>query len=179
MSENDGHRPKLGLQGPVLAWQDPWARSIRSINANRNRDGNAIPRPLARPESYTAILKELGTEFYVHHMFPDLSGQAEILDDMVRSGIEVCLGNEYGNINGPFVQGTNRYDVPDEAIITAASSGKLIGLLYDEPEHLQINAGQYRKDGWFPHWGENRGSQLVPIRAAGHYCCFRSSEPCA
>lgn len=161
MSENEGHRPKLGLQGPVLAWQDPWAKEA-SDRLMRTGTGMVTPSqdPLPDPESYTAIMKELGTEFYVHHMFPDLSGQAEMLNDMVRSGIEVCLGNEYGNINGPFVQGTNRYDVPDEAIITAASSGKLMGLLYDEPEHLQINAGQYRKDGWFPHWGETEGLNL-------------------
>lgn len=117
--------------------------------------------PLPDSASYMAVLQELGTQFYVHHMFPDLSGQTEMLNDMVNSGMEVTLGNEYGNINGPFVQGTNRYDVPDEAILAAAASGKLIGLLYDEPEHLQINAGQYRKDGWFPHWAETEGLNLA------------------
>jgi hypothetical protein len=32
--------------------------------------------------------------------------------------------NNMVNINGPFVQGTNRYDVPDEVFITAVNSGK-------------------------------------------------------
>ncbi|MBW7461945.1 hypothetical protein K0U00_48625, partial [Paenibacillus sepulcri] len=79
-------------------------------------------------------------------------------------GIELCLGNEYGNINGPWVEGTNRYDMPDDALREAAASGKLIGLLYDEPEHLQINAGQYRKDGWFPHWGSCEAEDLNEAR---------------
>lgn len=158
MKANEGSHPKIGLQGPVLAWQDPWAKEA-SDRIMRTGTGMVTPSqdPLPDPKAYTAILKELGTQFYVHHMFPDESGQSDMLRDFVQSGIEVCLGNEYGNINGPFTPGTNRYDVPDAAILEACRSGKLMGLLYDEPEHLQINVGQYRKDGWFPHWADTEG----------------------
>ncbi|MDD9268252.1 hypothetical protein ACFPES_14530 [Paenibacillus sp. GCM10023248] len=158
MRANAGIHPKLGLQGPVLAWQDPWAKEA-SDRLMRTGTGMVTPSqdPLPDPPSYLAALKELGTQFYVHHTFPDGSGQADMLQDLLQTGIEVCLGNEYGNINGPFVQGTNRYDIPDETILEAYRSGQLMGLLYDEPEHLQMNAGQYRKDGWFPHWGDTDG----------------------
>lgn len=155
MKSTAGIHPKLGLQGPVLAWQDPWAKAA-SDRIMRTGTGMVTPSqdPLPDPQSYTDVLKELGTQFYVHHTFPDASGQAEMLHDLSQSGIGICLGNEYGNINGPFADGTNRYDVPDETILEACRSGQFMGLLYDEPEHLQINVGQYRKDGWFPHWAD-------------------------
>lgn len=154
-------RPKLGLQGPVIAWQDSWAGAA-SDEIMRTGTGSIYPsqEALPSPDLFIEAMKGLGAEFYVHHMFPSLAGQSDMVRDMVRHGMEVCLGNEYGNINGPFVEGTNRYDVPDEVLLEAAQSGKLIGLLYDEPEHLQINASQYRKDAFLPHWGGAGGSSL-------------------
>ncbi|MGG1514176.1 hypothetical protein ABE504_02105 [Paenibacillus oryzisoli] len=159
--ERQSMQPKLGIQGPVLAWQDPWAGDS-SDEIMRTGTGmiylSQDPPPTGK--RFVEALQGLGAEFYVHHMMPGLEGHSEMLQDMVRSGMDVCLGNEYGNINGPWVEGTNRWDVPDEAIVEAARSGRLIGLLYDEPEHLQINAGQYRKDGWHPHWGATDGLSL-------------------
>ncbi|WP_168119862.1 hypothetical protein [Paenibacillus sp. HB172176] len=162
MSEKEYRRTKLGIQGPVLAWQDPWAGDA-SDRLMRTGTGLIYPSQDASPDASTFIgaMKELGTEFYVHHMMPGLDGQSDMIRDMAEHDMDVCLGNEYGNINGPWVKGTNRYDVPDDVILEAARSGKLIGLLYDEPEHLQINAGQYRKDGWYPHWGETDGLTLA------------------
>ncbi|MCA0755931.1 hypothetical protein KP806_12810 [Paenibacillus sp. N4] len=155
-------KPKLGLQGPVIAWQDSWAGEA-SDQIMRTGTGSIYPSqdPLPPPGKFVQAMKELGAEFYVHHMFPSLAGQSEMIRDMTKYGMEVCLGNEYGNINGPYAEGTNRYDVPDEALLEAARSGKLIGLLYDEPEHLQINASQYRKDAFLPHWGVKEGSSLA------------------
>lgn len=151
-------RPRLGIQGPVLAWQDPWAGDASD---RIMRTGTGMPYPSQDPapsgEQFVEALQSLGADFYVHHMMPGMEGQSDMIRDMIRYGMDVCLGNEYGNINGPWTEGTNRWDVPDEAILEAARSGRLIGLLYDEPEHLQINAGQYRKDGWFPHWGATDG----------------------
>ncbi|MFC5653614.1 hypothetical protein ACFPYJ_31740 [Paenibacillus solisilvae] len=165
-SSQIGHRPELGIQGPVLACQDPWAGEA-SDRIMRTGTGRIYlsqdPAPSA--EQFVEALQSLDADFYVHHMLPGLEGQSEMIRDMVLHGIDVCLGNEYGNINGPWVEGTNRWDVPDEAILEAARSGRLIGLLYDEPEHLQINAGQYRKDGWFPHWGATDGFGLEPAYA--------------
>jgi len=154
-------RPMLGLQGPVLAWQDPWAgdasdRIMRTGTGQVYRSQDPTPTG----EAFVRAMKELGAEFYVHHLMPGLEGQAAMLRDLVRLDMKVCLGNEYGNINGPWAEGTNRYDAPDDAVLEAARTGKLIGLLYDEPEHLQINASQYRKDGWFPHWAATDGQTL-------------------
>ncbi|ACX65268.1 hypothetical protein [Paenibacillus sp. Y412MC10] len=164
-------RPKLGMQGPVIAWQDSWAGAA-SDEIMRTGTGSVYPsqEALPAPDLFLQVLKELGCDFYVHHMFPNGAGQSAMVRDMAKHGMDLCLGNEYGNINGPYAEGTNRYDVPDEALLEAAGSGKLIGLLYDEPEHLQINASQYRKDAFLPHWGtteENtlRQSQDSVVRA--------------
>ncbi|WP_248927541.1 hypothetical protein [Paenibacillus hamazuiensis] len=158
-------RPKLGIQGPVVAWQDPWAGEA-SERIMRTGTGSVCPSqdPKPEPGSFVHALRGLGADFYVHHVIPEMKGYSELLADIANAGMDICLGNEYGNINGPWAEGTNRYDVPDEAVIQAARSGRCIGLLYDEPEHLQINAGQYRHDGWFPHWGATDGLSLAASR---------------
>jgi hypothetical protein len=154
-------KPKLGLQGPVVAWQDSWAQG-ESDDIMRTGTGSVFlsQDSTPEPEQFVKVMQDMGAEFYVHHMFPSLSGHTEMIRDMIKYDIDICLGNEYGNINGPYVEGTNRYDVPDEVLLEAAASGKLMGLLYDEPEHLQINAGQYRKDAFLPHWGATDGLTL-------------------
>ncbi|WP_159884889.1 hypothetical protein [Paenibacillus puerhi] len=159
------HRPKLGIQGPVIAWQDPWAGES-SDRVMRTGTGTICPSQDPRPEpaAFAQALRRLGADFYVHHVIPGMSDYSQLLTDIAEADLEVCLGNEYGNINGPWIEGTNRYDVEDETIRQAASTGRCIGLLYDEPEHLQINAGQYRKDGWFPHWGNTDGLSLEASR---------------
>ncbi|UUZ96508.1 hypothetical protein LJK87_20715 [Paenibacillus sp. P25] len=159
------HRPKLGIQGPVVAWQDPWAGEA-SERIMRTGTGSILPSqdPKPEPDAFLNALQGLGADFYVHHVAPGLEGYAALLQDIAEAGMDLCLGNEYGNINGPWTDGTNRYDVPDEAVLQAAQSGRCIGSLYDEPEHLQINAGQYRKDGWFPHWADTDGLSLGAAR---------------
>lgn len=159
-------RPRLGIQGPVVAWQDPWAGEA-SDRIMRTGTGSVCPSqdPRPEPEAFLEALKDLAADFYVHHEIPGMPGFSELCADLSAAGLDLCLGNEYGNINGPWCPGTNRYDVPDEAIAQAVRSGRCIGLLYDEPEHLQINAGQYRKDGWYPHWGGTDGLSLPDARA--------------
>jgi hypothetical protein len=159
--------PKLGLQGPVVSWQDPWAGD-ESDKVMRTGTGAVVPSQDDRPEpkAYVQMLKEFGAQFYVHHAFPGRDAEPAMLADLGEAGIDLVLGNEYGNINGPWVPGTNRYDVPDGAIRDALRSGRLIGLLYDEPEHLQINVSQYRKDGWHPHWAQTDGLTLAKAREA-------------
>lgn len=149
-------QPRLGVQGPVVAWQDPWAGDASDAIM---RTGTGIPIASqdgwVPPEAFLGLLKELGADFYLHHVMPDLEGQQQLVDDVRDAGLEVVLGNEYGNVNGPYVPGTNRYDVPDRALSEAADV--LAGVLYDEPEHLQINAAQYRKDDYLPHFGSTGG----------------------
>lgn len=159
------HKPRLGIQGPVVAWQDPWAGDASEL-IMRTGTGSVCPSQDRKPEpdEFLNVLRELEADFYVHHVIPEMKGYSELLADIADAGLDICLGNEYGNINGPWTEGTNRYDVPDEEIVQAASSGRCIGLLYDEPEHLQINAGQYRHDGWFPHWGSTDDMNLQESR---------------
>lgn len=144
---------------------DPWAREA-SDEVMRTGTGSVCPSqdPMMEPKQFLNMLKELGAEFYVHHTFPGKDADPAMLKDIAEAGIDIVLGNEYGNINGPWVEGTNRYDIPDEEIIRAAQSGRCIGLLYDEPEHLQINASQYRKDGFYPHFGATDGLALDEAR---------------
>lgn len=109
------------------------------------------------PAVFVAALHELGAEFYVHHVIPTEQSNDALLSDLSAAGINVVLGNEYGNINGPYVEDTNRYDIPAELISAAAASGTLMGVLYDEPEHLQIHGDQYRTDDFLPQFGDTSG----------------------
>ena len=148
-------RPSLGIQGPVVAFHDPWAGAASDAIM---RTGTGIPvasqDPPPKPREFVAALRDLGADFYVHHVIPPEDDHRALLRDLDDAGIDVVLGNEYGNINGPHVEGTNRYDVPADLIREAAASGRLAGVLYDEPEHLQIHADQYRRDAHLPHFGQ-------------------------
>ncbi|THF79143.1 hypothetical protein [Cohnella fermenti] len=154
-------QPRFGIQGPVLAWNDPW-NAEASMTVMRTGTGRMIPaqEPDIAPGAYTSALKELGAEFYVHHLFPDMRELPELIEDCRRTGLGLVIGNEYGNINGPWADETNRYDIPREALEPLLRSGVLEALLYDEPEHLQINASQYRKRDWLPHWGRLQATTL-------------------
>ncbi|MFK4834660.1 hypothetical protein ACI3KY_02905 [Microbacterium sp. ZW T2_14] len=151
-------RPSLGIQGPVVAFQDPWSGAASDTIM---RTGTGIPIPsqdaAPTPGEFVEALRELGADFYVHHVVPTARDHAALLRDLDDAGIDVVLGNEYGNINGPYAEGTNRYDVPTELVRDAAASGRLAGVLYDEPEHLQIHADQYRTDAHLPHFGQTDG----------------------
>ena len=151
-------QPRLGIQGPVVGWQDPWAGAA-SDAIMRTGTGVLLDSQdgWASPELFLQLLDDLGADFYLHHVMPDLQGQQQMIKDVSAAGLQVVLGNEYGNINGPYAGETNRYDLPDQAVADAADAGVLAGVLYDEPEHLQMNAGQYRKDAFLPHFGSTEG----------------------
>ncbi|MBW9094332.1 hypothetical protein JNB62_11615 [Microbacterium jejuense] len=151
-------RPALGIQGPVVAFHDPWAGDA-SDAVMRTGTGIPIPSqdPPPTPAQFVAALGDLGADFYVHHVLPTHEDPTAMVRDLTAGGIDVVLGNEYGNINGPYAEGTNRYDVPADTLRAAAASGRLVGVLYDEPEHLQIHADQYRRDAHLPHFGQTEG----------------------
>lgn len=152
------HRPQLGLQGPVMAWQDPWAgQSSDAIKRTGTGVLLASQDGRSTAEGFTTALRRFGADFYVHHAFPGDPNDHVLLSDIARAGLGLVLGNEYGNINGPHRPGTNRWDVPASLVAEAAARVDLRGVLYDEPEHLQINADQYRKDGFHPHFGSVDG----------------------
>lgn len=152
------HLPRFGIQGPVVAWSDPWAPEASEAIM---RTGTGVPiasqDAAPSPAQFAAALRELGADFYVHHVVPGHEGGDALLADLAAASLDVVLGNEYGNVNGPHVPGTNRYDVPDAVLARAQASGRLAGVLYDEPEHLQIHADQYRKDAFLPHVGQTAG----------------------
>lgn len=159
MTSTGGHRrPKFGIQGPVVAFWDPWAAE-ESDAIMRTGTGVPIPAqdPAPAPAAFVAQLSELGADFYVHHVVPTVQDHGDLLRDLDAADIDVVLGNEYGNINGPYVDGTNRFDLPPQLLAEAAASGRLAGVLYDEPEHLQIHADQYRRDDHLPHFGRTDG----------------------
>lgn len=151
-------RPALGIQGPVVAMHDPWA-GAGSDAIMRTGTGVTIASqdPPMSPGGFVAALRRLGADFYVHHVIPTEPTGDRMLRDLDDAGIDVVLGNEFGNINGPYVEGTNRYDLPTAEIEAAVGCGRLAGVLYDEPEHLQLHASQYRKDAFLPHFGDTAG----------------------
>lgn len=151
-------RPSFGIQGPVVALEDPWAGE-RSDAIMRTGTGVTIASQDAptTPAAFVSALNDLGAEFYVHHVIPTEQSNDALLSDLSAAGIKLVLGNEYGNINGPYVDGTNRYDIPAALIGVAAASGTLMGVLYDEPEHLQIHGDQYRTDDFLPQFGDTTG----------------------
>ena len=151
-------RPQFGIQGPVVAFWDPWEGEA-SDTIIRTGTGIPIPSqdPPPTPEEFVAELKRLGADFYVHHVVPTSAEVHTLLRDLDAADVDLVVGNEYGNINGPYVEGTNRFDIPSQLVGDAAASGRLVGVLYDEPEHLQIHADQYRKDDHLPHFGHTDG----------------------
>ncbi len=154
----DTHRPRIGVQGPVVAWPDPWSPAL-SETIMRTGTGRTIASqdPPVPPQAFVDTIARLGADFYVHHVLPGADDRA-MFRDLAAAGIDVVLGNEYGNINGPHAAGTNRFDIPAETIRAAAEAGCLAGVVYDEPEHLQINAAQYLRDAFLPHFGATDGT---------------------
>lgn len=152
------HRPRLGVQGPVVAWSDPWSPEL-SETVMRTGTGRAIASQdlPVEPQAFIETLTDLGADFYVHHVLPGADDSA-MFRDLAAAGVDVVLGNEYGNINGPHTAGTNRFDIPAETIRAAAQAGCLAGVVYDEPEHLQINAAQYLREAFLPHFGATDGT---------------------
>lgn len=164
-----GRRPLLGIQGPVLSWVDPWAGDA-SDEIMRTGTGRLIDSqdPAPTPAEFIQLLQDYQADFYVHHVIPTLVGQQSMVADTAAAGIGLVLGNEYGNINGWFAAGRNRYDLPPDVIAAAAAAGNLLGVQYDEPEHLQMNANQYHKEAWLPHFGDCEGMEAAQAVAAIH-----------
>lgn len=144
---------EFGLQNSVMGWDDPWhAASCRT--KMRTGEGQFFPSqdPMPSKERIVQALKELGVDFYLQHVMPEEEEMLAFVRDMEKSGLGYLLGNEFGNINGPYTAGTNRYDVPVSVAERAAQRDNFMGLLYDETEHLQLHPDQYRKDGMYRQW---------------------------
>ncbi|MFQ7036322.1 MAG: hypothetical protein ACLRTQ_11970 [Candidatus Borkfalkia sp.] len=93
-----------------------------------------------------------GVDFLMQHAMPQDERTEDFVRDMEKCGLQYMLGNEFGNINGPHCEGTNRYDVPQKLVRRAKRSENFLGLLYDETEHLQLHPSVYRKDARLHQW---------------------------
>ena len=140
----DRNGPKIGVQGSVLGWNDPFHPDLcRTVM--RTGEGRVLgpqdPQPAV--EAFMELLRSLGADLYLHHVMPDAVETDRFLDAIERFDVDFLLGNEYGNINGPYGDALNRYDVPDSCVAKAARSARFQGLLYDETEHLQLHPSMY------------------------------------
>ncbi len=136
--------PRIGVQGSVMGWLDPWHPEC-SRTLMRTGEGRVLGPQDSSPSAseFVALLRTLGADFYLHHAMPGDSGIDRLIDDMAAAGLDFLLGNEYGNINGPFGETENRFDIPEAVAERAAATGRCLGLLYDETEHLQLHPSMY------------------------------------
>lgn len=156
---------RFGIQGPVIAWDDPWHReSCKTMMRTGERKWfpSQDPSPSAR-EFVNFIREQLGADFYVHHVMPVDSEIEGFIDDMKACGLDFMMGNEYGNANRIATPKTNRYDVPKALVERAKATGHFLGLLYDETEHLQINNTIYQPDETLFQWVNPEDKSLAEI----------------
>ena len=145
---------KFGVQGPVIAWDDPWhGESCKTLL--RTGERKWFPSQDIAPQAHEFlkfIRDKLGVDFYVHHVMPCDAEIQAFIEDIGDCGMDFIIGNEYGNVNRVATQGTNRYDIPKRLVEKAKATGHFLGLLYDETEHLQINNTIYQSDPEVFQW---------------------------
>ncbi len=136
-------KPLFGVQGTVMGWDDPWHPEA-SKTKMRTGEGKIIPSQdlTPSPDIFIQFIKEMGVNLYVHHVMPEKHEISDFLSDIQRRNINFIMGNEYGNINGPYKETHNRYDIPAQHIKNL-NTAYFKGLLYDETEHLQLHPNQY------------------------------------
>lgn len=130
---------KFGLQNSVMGWDDPWYPDA-SRTLMRTGEGQFFVSqdPAPTKQAFIRLLQEtFGVDFLMQHAMPQDERTEDFVWDMEKCGLQYMLGNEFGNINGPHCEGTNRYDVPQKLVRRAKRSENFLGLLYDETEHLQ------------------------------------------
>lgn len=153
---------RFGVQGPVIAWDDPWHReSCKTLM--RTGERKWFPSQDVSPDAHEFIgfiRDRLGVDFYVHHVMPVDAEIAAFIDDMADCGMDFLMGNEYGNANALYsghesVRRARRIGRAGE------SDGAFLGLLYDETEHLQINNTIYQSDKNLYQWVNPAGKSLA------------------
>lgn len=145
---------KFGLQNSVMGWDDPWYPDA-SRTLMRTGEGQFFVSqdPAPTKQAFIRLLQEtFGVDFLMQHAMPQDERTEDFVWDMEKCGLQYMLGNEFGNINGPHCEGTNRYDVPQKLVRRAKRSENFLGLLYDETEHLQLHPSVYRKDARLHQW---------------------------
>jgi hypothetical protein len=138
-------RPAVGIQNSVLGWDDPWNPET-SRRCMRTGEGRIIASqdPTPTPSEYLGFVRSIGAEFVLQHVLPEDEGKS-FAGSAGEHGMPYLLGNEVGNANGPYRQGLDRYDLDETLVARAREAGRLLGLVYDEPEHLQMHPGVYTR----------------------------------
>lgn len=150
---------RVGLQAAALGWDDPFTPGLCEKWWRTGEGRGFVPQdPVPTPAVLVGYLKGIGVNFYLHPVIPIDANYRAIASFAEETGIDLLIGNEMGTINGSFTTATNRFD-PDLAAFRADSeSGRVLGVVYDETEHLQIHPDQYARRftrGTTPYqWGE-------------------------
>jgi hypothetical protein len=165
------HRPRIGIQGSVLGWDDPFNPETTG-QYMRTGEQKHFPSqdPGPRPEELIPALQELGADFYLHHPVPEQKAIASVCGTMKDMGFAYMLGNEVGSINFVSSPGSNRMDFPPELLQEPHAEGGFLGLVYDETEHLQLHPDIYRlnyqgnpADLPLHQWAQTAGRSLEEI----------------
>ena len=135
---------RFGIQGSVMGWDDPWHYRLCK-KYMRTGERQYFPSQDPRPSSkqFVDFIKELGVDFYVHQAMPQKDEITEFIKDIENLDMPFMLGNEYGSINMVNNVECNRYDTPVENVNEAVETGKFLGIIYDETEHLQLHPDIY------------------------------------
>ncbi|MFO7612107.1 MAG: hypothetical protein R6W99_06455, partial [Clostridia bacterium] len=138
------HKTIIGIQGSVMGWNDPWHPGLCDTKM-RTGEGKvfASQDPTPSVSEFMNLLHSFGADLYMHHAMPDEAEITKFIDSISRYDMKFMLGNEYGNINGPFKEHSNRFDIPETCVRKALENDNFIGLLYDETEHLQLHPDMY------------------------------------
>lgn len=141
------YRTFIGIQGSVMGWDDPWHYRLCG-KMMRTGEGKYFPSQDPRPsaDEFIAFIKNIGVDFYLHQVMPDEAEINDFIDSIAGYRIPFFLGNEYGNINKINDGINNRYDIPEECVERALNTGYLMGLFYDETEHLQLHPDVYSQN---------------------------------
>ncbi|QGQ94458.1 hypothetical protein EHS13_05845 [Paenibacillus psychroresistens] len=175
---------RIGIQSSVMAWDDPWHEAACK-HLMRTGEGKWFPSQDHTPSKAElfSLIKSLGADFYLHSVMPNDDEIEQFIDDISQADIDFMLNNEFGVINGPYLEGTNRYDVSAASVDRAVQSGKFLGLIYDETEHLQLHPNQYRRmypkemaKGTRHQWTSTEGKSLQQVEDEVAAAVHRQTE---
>ncbi len=148
-------RTLVGLQNPVMGFIDPF-QPERYLEFFRGGE-NYVQDPMPTEREYVEMCQLFGLDFVMHHAVPMSSDVGKLVERLDRHGLQYILGNEFYNFNGVFEDGCSRGDIDLELLRGARG---LIGLLYDETEHLQIHSRYYHADNPYFHWADPNGGDM-------------------
>lgn len=178
--------PLTGLQGAALGWLDPFSPGLATRWWRTGEGREFAPQdPPPTPKALSKYLRGLALDFYVHPVLPVEANYRAALQFAHETGISLLVGNEIGTINGTVAAGTNRYDPSHTLLRRHMEDGSVLGVVYDESEHLQIHPDQYSRN-YAPEelnyqWGRPSATGLHPddviVDARGIAAHYRPGSP--